>query len=285
MGFDSATDEIDLLEVHGGYPRGHVTRFASIYTSGRGNYTISYPNNNTALALPLDNGRHIRGEDVSTSVWQSSPVPALSEFTVQPRSLSMFRAEEIATMAGAIRLEGDGASQQVVNGTELELRDAMLIDITGPDRDTWKERYLGTIAPGASVEIGEAGRGEFPEKIEAGPGPDVNPVVSAIRTTWENRDENYGEIRLVAWVAKTMPGQVIEPPPDRRRGYTAVLVHLRSGPPPSPDGQHYNILALGPEKPLPPPPPVNSMMGGRGRIRRVVPAPRTKSANGPMQPQ
>ena len=61
----------------GDYPRGHLTRFASIYTTGRANYAISYPNNNTALALPLDNGRSIRGEDVTTSVWQSSPVPAL----------------------------------------------------------------------------------------------------------------------------------------------------------------------------------------------------------------
>src|SRR5262249_29698795 len=138
MGFDSATDEIDLLEVQGGYPRGHLTRFASIYTSGRGNYTISYPNNNTALALPLDNGRHIRGEDVSTAGWQSTPVPALSDLLVQPRSLSMFRAEEMATLAGAIRLEGDGTGQRVVNGTELELRDATLIDIGGPKRDDWK---------------------------------------------------------------------------------------------------------------------------------------------------
>ena len=66
MGFDSASDEIDLLEVHGDYPRAHLTRFASLYTTGRANYTISYPNNNTALALPLDNGRSIRGEDVSS---------------------------------------------------------------------------------------------------------------------------------------------------------------------------------------------------------------------------
>src|SRR5262249_53768774 len=140
MGFDSATDEIDLLEVQGGYHRAHLTRFASIYTSGRGNYTISYPNNTTTLALPLDIGHSIRGEDVTTSVWQSSPVPALSNFTVQPRSLSLFRAEEMATMAGTIRLEGDGAAQRVVNGSELELRDAILVDIVGPDRDRWKER-------------------------------------------------------------------------------------------------------------------------------------------------
>ena len=249
MGFDSASDEIDLLEVHGGYPRAHLTRFASIYTSGRGNYTISYPNNNTALALPLDNGRSIRGEDVTTSIWQSAPLPALSDLAVPPRSLSLFRAEEMATLSGAIRLEGDGAGQRVVNGSDLELRDATLIDITGPDREEWKERYLGTIAPGASVEIGAAGAAEAPQKIDAGPGPDFDTFFRAVRTTWERRDENFGEIRLVAWVPRTMPGQVIDPPPDRQRGTTAVLVHLRSGPPPSPDLPHYYNLALRPEMP------------------------------------
>ncbi len=36
---------------------------------------------------------------------------------------------------------------------------------------------------------------------------------------------------------------MIEPAIDRKRGFTAVLVHLRSGPPPSPDGKRYNLLA------------------------------------------
>jgi hypothetical protein len=286
MGFDSATDEIDLLEMQGDYPRGHVTRFASIYTSGRGNYAISYPKNNTALALPLDSGRHIRGEDVSTAAWQSLPVPMLSDLTVQPRSLSMFRSEEIATLSGSIRLEGEGADRKVVNGTELELRDATVLDIAGKDRGGWKERYLGTIAPGASVALGSAGQGAFPEKVESGPGPEVDEVLRVLRTTWEDRDENAGEIRLVAWVARTMPGQVIDPAPDRSRGYTAVLAHLRSGPAPSPDGSHYNILALGPERdppPMPVPPPPNR----RGRVlvrQRAVPFPATKSASPATSP-
>jgi hypothetical protein len=251
MGFESASDELDLLEVHGGYPRAHLSRFASIYTSGRENYTISYPNNNgTALALPLGTGRSIPGEDVTTCTWQSTPTPALSNLIVQPRSLSLFRAEEIMTMAGSIRLEGDPAARRVVNGSELELRDATLIDITGPDRDEWKERYLGTIAAGASVEISAGEGAEAPETVDAGPGPDLNTFLEAVRTTWERRDENSGQIRLVAWVARAMPGQVIEPAPDRLRGFTAVLVHLSSGPPPSPDGEHFNRLALGPEKPM-----------------------------------
>ncbi len=283
MGFDSASDELDLLEVQGDYPRAHLTRFASIYTSGRGNYTISYPNNNTALALPLGTGRSIPGEDRTMSVWQSTPVPSLSNLTVQPRSLSLFRAEEMTPMAGAIRLEEDGTARRVVNGSELELRDATLIDINGPDRDKWKERYLGTIAPGGSVEIGDAVATEPPPRIDAGPGLDFDTFFRAVSTTWERRDENFGEIRLVAWVARAIPGQVIDPPPDRLRGSTAVLVHLRSGPPPSPDGEHYNRLALGPERPIEPVPATTNVIA---RPRRASPpgAPRPAAPGPPSRP-
>ncbi len=239
LGFDSASDELDLLEVQGDYPRAHLSRFASIYSSGRGDYTISYPDNNTALALPLGTGRTIAGEDRTTTVWDSSPVPALSNLIIQPRTLSLFRAEEMTTLAGAIRIEGEGPARKVVNGSELELRDAILIDINGTDRAAWDERYLGTIAPGGSVEIGAVGGSKPPEKMDAGDGPDLDAFLRVVRSTWEPSPENAGEIRLVAWVARSMPGQVIDPPLDRVRGRTAVLVHLRSGPPPSPDSNLY----------------------------------------------
>ncbi len=246
VGFDSASDEIDLLEVQGEYPRAHLSRFASLYTTGRGNYTISYPNNNTALALPLDNGRSIRGEDVTTSIWQSAPVPELMGLAVQPRSMSLFRAEEMAILPGAIRMEVDGESRRLVNGSDLELRDATLIDFAGDGKR--RENYLGTIAAGASVEVVATAAVPPPLRVESGPGPDPNPILHALRTTWERREENSGELRLVAWVPRAMGGQVIDPPVDRQRGFTAVLVHLRCGPPPNPDGKNYNILAMGPEK-------------------------------------
>jgi hypothetical protein len=246
VGFDSASDEIDLLEVQAEYPRAHLSRFASLYTTGRGNYTISYPNNNTALALPLDNGRSIRGEDVTTSIWQSAPVPELIGLAVQPRSMSLFRAEEMAALAGAIRIEVDGESRRIVNESELELHDATLIDFAGDGQR--KEDYLGTIAAGASREVVATAAKPPPQRVEFGSGPDPNSILQALRTTFERRDENAGEIRLVAWVPRAMGGQVIDPPVDRQRGFTAVLVHLRCGPPPNPDGKNYNILAMGPEK-------------------------------------
>jgi hypothetical protein len=241
MGYETASDEIDLIEVHGDYPRAHLTRLVSLYTTGRSRFSISYPNDPTALALPFDIGRSIRGEDVSTSTWQSYPVPSLMDYSVQPRSLSMFRAEEMLTLNGTIGIQGDGADRKVVNGSELELRDAVLIDVVG--RNERRERFLGTIAAGSAVAIEGAADQNPTKRVEAGPGPDANPFLNELRATWEHRDENQGEIRLVAWVAGTASGQVIEPALDRRRGFTAVIVHLRSGEPPSPDGRRYNRLA------------------------------------------
>jgi hypothetical protein len=243
IGYDSATDEINLLELYGDYPRGHLTRMVSLYSTGRSRFTISYPNDPTALALPFDNGRSIRGEEVSSSIFQSYPVPSLVDFMVQPRSLAMFRAEQMVALAGPIRLEGEGSARQVKNGGDVELKDAILVDVSASADK--RERFLGNIAAGASVPI-EGPSGESPpERFTIGPGPDLNPLLEELRTNWEPREENRGEVRLVAWVAGTSGGQVIEPPVDRRRGYTAVLVHLRSGTTPSPDGRRYNRLAAG----------------------------------------
>jgi hypothetical protein len=243
MGYDTASDEIDLLEMQSGYPRAHLTRLGSLYTNGRSKFSITYPNDPTALVLPLDNGRSIRGEDISTSVFQSYPVPGLVGLAVQPRSLSLFRAEQMLSLSGTIHLEGEAGKKRLVNDSELELRDAILIDLVGLGQR--KERFVGTIGSGATVEIDGAAPQKTPARVDSGPGPDANPFLGELRSTWESRDENSGEIRLVAWVPGTIGGQAIDPPVDRRRGFTAILIHLSSGNPPGPDGPRYNLLAAG----------------------------------------
>ena len=272
MGYDTAADEIDLLEVHGDYQRAHVTRLVSLYTTGRSSFAVSYPDDPSALALPLDNGRSIRGEEISSSIWQSSPVPALLNFLVQPRSLALFRAEQMLALGGAIRLAGEGEKREVVNDSGLELRDAVLIESTGQGKT--RTRLLGTIKPGASAEIvANAEDGPVP-RVDSGPGPDANPFLQVLRSSLGDREEDQGELRLVAWVNKTVDGQVIEPVIDRKRGFTAVLVHLRSGAPPSPDGRRYNLLAEGspasgrPESKAKPA-AVQSGIAGRGQSRSV----------------
>lgn len=252
MGYNSASDEIDLVEIHGGYPRAHVSRFLSLYSTGRVRFNISYPNELTALALPLDNGRSLRGEDVSRTSWRSNPVPTLEGYLVQPRSLAFVRAEHLSNLDGGITLESDEQGRRVVNASNLELRDAVLID-HGVGGAPGRSISLGTIPPGGTAELGDSRSDETPP---ANLSPDFDPeaLLTILREYHENRPENAGEIRLVAWSPGTVEGQTIDPPVDRRRGFKAIVVHLKSGDPPSPVGPVYDSLARAPE-PEPSPPP------------------------------
>ncbi len=150
VGYDSACNEVDVLETFGDYGRGHLSRFASLYTTGRVKYTISYPDDPSALALPLNTGRAIRGEDIQQSVFQTTPIAMLDQFQVQPRSLAMFRAEQYANLPGSFTLSEAGGERKVVNGTEAELRDAVVVDI---GEKTSRAAYLGRIGPNATVAV------------------------------------------------------------------------------------------------------------------------------------
>jgi hypothetical protein len=243
MGYDTACDEIDVVEAFGGYPRAHVSRFASLYSTGRTRFTIAFPGDSTGLALPLNIGRSLRGEDVATSIWQSYPVPALEGFQVQPRSLAMFRAEQLANLAGAITLERDagGAGERIVNASDLELRDAVVIDVDGPRAR--RETYVGTIPPGSTVAVAARRRPEPRVRDAKKEGPDPKLFLSEFSAFREDRPENQGEIRLVAWTPGPHGGLKLDPVVDRHRGFSLVVVHLKSGPPPAPDGPAYNDLA------------------------------------------
>jgi hypothetical protein len=248
LGYDSAGDEIDLLELYADYPRAHLSRFGSIYTTGRGRYRISFPGDPTALALPLDTGRSIGGEEISTSSWLSYPVPTLEDFTVQPRSLSLFRAEQVVPLRGSISLAELEGTRLLVNQSELTLHNATLIEPIGDQR---RERSLGTIGPGETVELDRPESAQ-PISLQDYDGPDPRPILELLKTTWGERPEDAGEVRLVAWLPRPLDGPVVEPPLDRRRGMTCVVVHLRFDNPPSPSGPRYDLLAATGELPSPP---------------------------------
>ena len=239
MGFDSDCTEVNLLELQGGYPRGHLSRFASIYSTGRDRYAISYPNDPTAIALPLNTQRALRGEESVTSVFESFPEPALKAFQVQPRSLSMFRSEAIVELAGAapglvpgISLIGD-KGEDLVNNSPLDLYDAVLLNV-----DSNVSIPLGTIGSGETVSLVGT---RVPSKIKPATvdWADVKPFLDKLIAYRFDVPEERGEMRLVAWTPGPHPGQKIEPKVDRNRGFRLVVVHLKYGPPPDPGGPEY----------------------------------------------
>lgn len=248
-GYDRACDEIDLLEIQPGYPRGHLSRFSVLYSTGRENFTIGFPGEPSALALPLNANLAIRGEQMTESTWQATPGPELLDFRVEPRSLAMLRSEQMIDLQGGIALQSpaDGP-RSVVNRTALELRDAVLVDV-GTGGPAGENRYtpIGTIAPGEQVPL-PASDASFSE---------YQPVESPGRPDWAGLDdfleplcsynwgkpEDAGELRLVAWASGPMPGQELDPGVDRHRGFTLVVSHLRYAPPPPPDLPTYTSVA------------------------------------------
>jgi hypothetical protein len=140
----------------------------------------------------------------------------------------------MANLSGTVRLATDDGPRRAVNETDYELRDAVVVDLNGPSDH--KVIPVGTIGPGETVAVAPRAAPPGPASHEA---VDPAPVLEALRGYFENAPENSGEIRLVAWVARPLGGQKLEPAVDRHRGFTAVVVHLRSGPPPSPDGAAY----------------------------------------------
>ena len=281
VGFDSSCDEVDLIETHGDYPRGHISRFASIYATGRVKFNISYPNDPTALALPMSTGRALRGEDATQSSFQSQPIPTLAGLQVQPRSLALFRAEQMASLPGTVTITPEGAGPRtIVNESGLDLRDAWVVKV-GPDQE-FTGVSLGSIAQGAKVTIGALETIKLKADVPRTPSAsypelplDPGPFLDLLRDrSIATRPEEAGELRLIAWAEKPMGGQAIEPPVDRQRGFTLLVAHLEPSPLPDPASARYNVLALGPEKPPPflPMAPVDpnlpyGPMGAMGRRR------------------
>ena len=236
LGFEKACDEIDVLEIQAGYNHAHLSRFAALYSTGRERFTVGYPDERNALALPLNMQIALRGEDVERSGWQSSPYPALVDFPVQPRSLSMFRAEAFTDLKGIVELvEEPGKPPRIVNKTGLNLRDAVVTYPSGDLSDPSSFVPIGSIPGGgqATIErrlIGDKSAGGAVE----GSWLDVEPFLKRLQSYRSDDPAMAGEVRLVAWAEGPHPGQNLEPAVDRHRGFRLVLVHLKYGPPPSP---------------------------------------------------
>ena len=256
VGYDSSCDEIDLIETHGDYPRAHLSRYASIYSTGRVPFTIGFPNDPTALALPLASGRSLRGEDAIQSSLQTLPNPALTDLLVQPRSLSLFRAEQMPTLPGTVALAPGTAPESpkmITNHLGFDLADAWVV-VVDRTLEAVRGYHLGALAAGASVPLAAFEELDLDETEgltnTLDPGPFENLL---LRSSLADRTEELGEIRLVGRVDQIMPGQTIDPPVDRHRGFTLVVAHLQAPTLPDPSSPRYNTAVIGGE-PVPPDP-------------------------------
>jgi hypothetical protein len=249
VGYDSTSQEIDVVEMFAGYPRGHVSRFTCVYSGSRERCEFRYEDG-AALALPMSIGEVLRGHTIDRLAldWDMAEgVPvALGRYEVPPRSIGMVRAEEMRLFGGAIRVQrGTGSAQWVIeNQSEWELWDCQLINSN--DRIP-----VGDVFPGDRVEISANGDIHHSANSESSiydvhrsiGMDDDGTSTSAVSEFGEFSQANVLEIceqsdlrlglresgdrpRLVGWAPRAVPGQEIHPAQDRAVGFTVIVVHL-----------------------------------------------------------
>ncbi len=239
IGFVRSRTEIAVLEMHGGYPRAHLTRYTALYSSLSSNYRLRF-DDTSALARPFP------PTDSPNRVW---PVTyrrdrdvELSGFQLRSNTTGFLHSEQMFATGGAIQLIGDSPSQwQVQNNSDLDLHDVGVL-YRAPDlsvRTCWlgqlpaKTSLPLTLAPAAQPEVPwfaqwETGQGEQQASDDAA---DLEGLTELAARGAQLR---AGDMRLVGWIDGFLPGLTLTPSASQATPRGVVLVHLRRGPLPRP---------------------------------------------------
>ncbi len=240
IGFDRSATDISVLEIHAGYPRGHLTRYGLLYTSLATDYSLAF-DNPTAVVLPFASGSGIssqqsrglvtfRQEPAATGTAEIPPIQ-LMNLSVPSNATGMLHSEEMVALSGAVRFaRGDQSnSYKILNETGLHLRNAMIVSAS-------KEVNLGTLPPDAEVQFSFESNGTTNEAQPSASLPASSPDDAADSLSLHNllrlaKHENPArEIRLVAWTDEPFPGLSVTPAATEARHATMIVAHLHFGP-------------------------------------------------------
>ena len=146
IGFARSRTELAILEVQGGYGRGHLTRYTVLYTSLSTAYDVTY-DDMTSVAQPFPGVQNDRRRVATVSLRRDRQVQ-LSNVLVESNSTERLHAEQMYDMGGSFTLQGNQATGfQLDNGTRVNVRDAALMS---RQNGRLKIAWLGDVAPGST---------------------------------------------------------------------------------------------------------------------------------------
>lgn len=265
IGFARSRTEIDVVEMHGGYDRAHVTRYAALYTSLSSDYDMAF-GDESALVQPMAFSHDYKTEPgmlASEVHFRRDQDLRLSGLNVKSNETSLVHSEQLMSMEGPIELVGDDpASLDLHNGSILDLRDVVVLRCTGDLN--YEAAYIEHLSPGqdtslqfsadqldvltnyrspvnATSEQVEASR--IDSKRENGIWPKRWQRSATFGESSEN-DRSLrltrlgklaarqltlqpGDIRLIGWSSEPLPGVDISPAAAQQAISTFVLVHLK----------------------------------------------------------
>lgn len=221
IGFARSQTEIAVVELQPGYARAHVSRIGAVYNSLGTDYSIA-SRNPSAVMLPFaaSTKRQSGGPDGTMRLVRPDRSDApetsveLKDFTVESNSTSMYRAEHMLDLGGAIRFELLSPDRaRLTNDSSLALEDVQVAGSFNGRTDS--------LGPHTSIEI---------ERSNV-----IVPVAEHIGTNRNNLKEaaqlvDGDLLRFSAWTTTPIDGLALSPAPSQQRRTTLVVGHLDYAP-------------------------------------------------------
>jgi len=154
IGFARSRTELAVLELQGGYSRGHLARYTALYTSLSTAYDLSF-DDESALAMPFpEEVPYVRRahERPTTVHFRRDEQVSLSGFQVQSNDTGLVHSEQMHNVGGAVDLVGDADKGWMVrNGAELNLKD---VGVLGKSENGQLQlAWIGSLEAGQSVPL------------------------------------------------------------------------------------------------------------------------------------
>lgn len=253
IGFARSATELRIVELHGGYPRAHLSRFTALYASLSTAYDLHY-DSASALAQPFPatgDFTLLQGQSRREVEVRREDGLQLSGVDVASNSTVMVRGEAMWDVGGSIRWEQPASGPpEVTNGTALPLAGVRVVRRTedGEGADALEAAWIGDLPAGAVVHArferipAESSLAETRHLTTPG-GDQALELNDLIETAEAGRSLSPGEVRLVGWCLEEVPGLEIKPATTRRRQATLVVAHLAPGRRPDPAPDEWQVLA------------------------------------------
>ena len=180
IGFARSVTEVVVAEVHGDYPRAHVTRYSALYTSLSTGYDFVF-DDNSAVAQPFGSidFRPDTGESVHTVTMHREGNLRFGGIQVISNSIGYMHCEQHADLGGVFSLTGnDTQGFQINNGSKFSLKGAGILRggqprrvagarVDGPVQAAWVgDLKAGSFAPLTFVDL-PSGTNQLPQWDDA----------------------------------------------------------------------------------------------------------------------
>lgn len=246
IGFARSMAEIAVVELHGDYPRAHVTRYNALYTSLTTQYEFRSKDLGTQVQpFPkVDSPEKLRmlpGQSLTRLKYVYGSEVSLAGFTIPSNTTDLIHCEQMVDLDGPIALMRTSQGQpRIANHTALTVYGAGVVRKT--EQDKVEVAWLGTLKAGQSAAVEFTSRPDSPSDeplwqdqrrpmLTGGDGALPKEVnLERLLTLAEGAASLApGQMRLVGWSTEAIPGLEIQPAARQAKHAILVVANLEHG--------------------------------------------------------